>query len=82
MRAPVARWRGNESMEWIKDLSDKLVIWLLRASSGFGKELTDDGKREQELWREQRIRNLRGLSSALTTALRTQKSKPRNPASQ
>jgi hypothetical protein len=49
-------------MEWIKDLSDKLVIWLLRASSGFGKELTDDGKREQELWREQRLRNLRGLS--------------------
>jgi hypothetical protein len=49
-------------MEWLKDLSDKLVIWLLRASSGFGKELTDDGKREQELWREQRLRNLRGLS--------------------
>ena len=49
-------------MEWLKDLSDKLVIWLLRASSGFGRELTDDGKREQELWREQRLRNLRGLS--------------------
>jgi hypothetical protein len=49
-------------MEWIKDLSDKLVIWLLRASSGFGKELTTEGKREQELWREQRLRNLRGLS--------------------
>ena len=49
-------------MEWLKDLSDKLVIWLLRASSGFGKELTDEGKREQELWREQRLRNLRGLS--------------------
>ncbi len=49
-------------MEWIKDLSDRLVIWLLRASSGFGKELTADGKREQELWREQRLRNLRGLT--------------------
>ena len=49
-------------MEWIKYLSDKLVIWLLRASSGFGKELTADGKREQELWREQRLRNLRGLA--------------------
>jgi hypothetical protein len=49
-------------MEWIKDISDKLVIWLLRASSGFGKEMTADGKREQELWREQRLRNLRGLS--------------------
>jgi hypothetical protein len=49
-------------MEWIKYLSDKLVIGLLRASSRFGKELTPDGKREQELWREQRLRNLRGLA--------------------
>jgi hypothetical protein len=48
-------------MEWLKDLSDKLVIWLLRSSSGFGKELTADGKREQVRWREQRLRNLRGL---------------------
>ena len=54
-------------MEWLKDLSDRLIIWFLRASSGFGKELTLDGKREQELWREQRLRNLRGL------ALRSQK---------
>jgi hypothetical protein len=49
-------------MEWIKDLSDKLIIWFLRSSSSFGKELTADGKREQELWREQRVRNLRGLA--------------------
>ena len=49
-------------MEWLKDLSDRLIIWFLRASSGFGKELTLDGKREQELWREQRLRNLRGLT--------------------
>jgi hypothetical protein len=49
-------------MEWLKDLSDRLIIWLLRASSGFGKELTLDGKREQESWREQRLRNLRGLA--------------------
>ena len=48
-------------MEWLKDLSDKLVIWLLRSSSGFGKELTADGRREQEHWREQRLRNLRAL---------------------
>lgn len=49
-------------MEWLKDLSDKLIIWLLRVSSGFGKELTLDGKREQEFCREQRLRNLRGLT--------------------
>ncbi len=49
-------------MEWLKDLSDKLIIWLLRVSSDFGEELTLDGKREQELCREQRLRNLRGLT--------------------
>ena len=48
-------------MEWLKDLSDKLVIWLLRFSSGFGKELTAEGKVEQQEWREQRLRNLQGL---------------------
>jgi hypothetical protein len=48
-------------MEWLKDLSDKLVIWLLRSSSGFGKELTADGKVEQQQWRKQRLRNLQGL---------------------
>jgi hypothetical protein len=49
-------------MEWFKDLTDKLIIWLLRASSGFGKELTRDGAAEQAQWRAQRLRNLRGLS--------------------
>ena len=49
-------------MEWLKDFSDKLIIWLLRSTSGFGKELTADGKKEQEQWREQRLRNLQGLA--------------------
>ncbi len=49
-------------MEWLKDLSDKLVIWLLRATSGFGRELTAEGRREQQQWREQRLRNLQGLA--------------------
>ena len=49
-------------MEWLKDLSDKMIVWLLRSTSGFGKELTADGKREQALWREQRLRNLQGLA--------------------
>jgi len=49
-------------MEWIKDLSDQLIIWFLRATSGFGKELTKDGKIEQAMWREQRLRNLQGLT--------------------
>jgi hypothetical protein len=49
-------------MEWIKDFSDKLLIWFLRATSRFGKELTRDGHKEQGLWREQRLRNLKGLA--------------------
>ncbi|HEX9453086.1 MAG TPA: hypothetical protein VGA27_01970 [Candidatus Binatia bacterium] len=49
-------------MEWLKDISDKLVIWLLRSTAGFGKELTSDGRREQQQWREQRLRNLQGLA--------------------
>ena len=49
-------------MEWIKDLTDRLVIWFLRATSRFGKELTRDGRAEQALWREQRLKNLEGLA--------------------
>ena len=49
-------------MEWIKHLSDKLVIWFLRKTSGFGKELTGAGRVEQLIWREQRLRNLKGLA--------------------
>jgi hypothetical protein len=49
-------------MEWIKDLSDRFVIWFLRKTSGFGKELTRAGQEEQLFWREQRLRNLKGLT--------------------
>jgi hypothetical protein len=49
-------------MEWIKDFTDRFIIWLLRATSGFAKELTEDGVKEQALWREQRLKNLRGLA--------------------
>jgi hypothetical protein len=49
-------------MEWIKDLSDRFLIWFLRVTSRFESELTNDGRKEQALWREQRVRNLAGLS--------------------
>jgi hypothetical protein len=49
-------------VEWVKDLSDKFIIWLLRTTSGFGKELTQDGLKEQALWREQRLKNLQALA--------------------
>jgi hypothetical protein len=49
-------------MELIKHLSDKFIIWLLKATSAFNNELTRAGRDEQQLWREQRLRNLKGLS--------------------
>ena len=49
-------------MDRIKTLSDKLILWFLRATSGFGKELTRAGRVEQEMWRQQRLRNLKGLA--------------------
>lgn len=49
-------------MEWIKELTDKVLLWLLRATSRFEKELTADGRAEQALWRTQRLRNLKGLA--------------------
>lgn len=49
-------------MEWIRDLSDKLILKFLHQTSEFGKELTVEGRREQEHWREQRWKNLKGLS--------------------
>lgn len=52
------RWLVEE----LKAVSDRLVVLLLRSTSQFGSELTEDGEAEQRLWREQRLRNLRGLA--------------------
>jgi hypothetical protein len=49
-------------IEEIKEGSDRLLLLFLFLTSRFGSELTDDGRREQRLWREQRLRNLRGLA--------------------
>ena len=62
-------------MEWLKDLSDRILISLLKRTSGFGRELTRDGLAEQALWREQRLRNLRAL------ALRSQQRFPKSDRS-
>ena len=50
-------------MEWLKEISDRLLLWFLRATSRFGKELTLEGKIEQAMWRDQRLRNLEGLAT-------------------
>ena len=49
-------------MGLFKHLSDKFLIGFLKATSGFGKELTAGGREEQKAWRTQRLRNLKGLS--------------------
>lgn len=56
----------RKSREWIleriKAASDVFVLIVLRSTSRFGSKLTEAGKAEQELWREQRLRLLRGLA--------------------
>lgn len=49
-------------LEELKAFSDLLVLFLLRVTSQFGSELTEDGKAEQRMWREQQRRNLEGLA--------------------
>jgi hypothetical protein len=49
-------------MEFFKHVSDKILIRFLKVTSAFGRELTREGWDEQKLWREQRLRNLKGLS--------------------
>lgn len=56
----------RRSREWlleeVKALSDLLLLLLLDLTSQFGSELTRDGLAEQKMWREQRLRDLRGLA--------------------
>jgi hypothetical protein len=59
---PLGHHGVNTMKEWIRGLSDKMILWFLATTSGFGKELTDEGRFEQRLWREQRLRNLKGLA--------------------
>jgi hypothetical protein len=49
-------------LEPVKALSDRCVGFLLRAGSRFGADLTAEGRNEQQLWRERRLRDLRGLA--------------------
>jgi hypothetical protein len=48
-------------LEPVKSLTDWCLVSLLRSTSWFGRELTDEGKAEQGAWREQRLRSIRGL---------------------
>lgn len=66
MGAGIALLSFRKGRQWlweeVKALSDTLVVFFLRSTSQFGSELTQDGKAEQRLWREQRLRNLKGLA--------------------
>lgn len=57
----VPAWR-ERFVEGLKTFSDTAIVSFLRATSRFGAELTEEGRAEQVRWREQRLRNLRGLS--------------------
>ena len=47
--------------ESLKASTEAFFVVLLRKTSWFGRELTEEGKKEQTAWREQRLRSLRGL---------------------
>ena len=57
--------------ELIKACSDFLVLLLIRGTSRFESELTDEGRQEQRMWRDRRMRSLKGL--ALRARRRQQK---------
>jgi hypothetical protein len=69
----VPAWR-ERFVEGLKNFSDTAIVNFLRATSRFGAELTEEGRAEQERWREQRMRNLSGLS------LRARERAKRSPA--
>ena len=48
--------------EAMKSLSDSMLILLLRSTSRFESELTQEGREEQRMWRDRRTRNLKGLA--------------------
>jgi len=48
--------------EQIKACSDFLVLSLIRGTSRFESELTEEGRQEQRMWRERRMRSLKGLA--------------------
>lgn len=50
--------RRHELLETIRDLSDHLVGGFLARLSQFEDELTHEGHREQQLWRQQRLHDL------------------------
>jgi hypothetical protein len=48
-------------LEEAKAASDFVVLIVLRSTSRFARDLTEEGSVEQGMWRQQRLRNLRGL---------------------
>ncbi|MCZ6767892.1 MAG: FAD/NAD(P)-binding oxidoreductase, partial [Acidobacteria bacterium] len=45
-------------MERIKQITDTWISFLLQSAAKFGNELTKEGKEDQRLWRQQRLRDL------------------------
>ena len=52
----------NWTSETIKSVTDSIVILLLRSTSRFENELTQEGREEQRMWRERRTRIIKGLA--------------------
>ena len=50
-------WLGEE----VKAATERVLLYLLRSTSQFESELTNEGREEQRMWRDRRRRDLRGL---------------------
>ncbi len=48
--------------EQVKAGTDFLVLLLVRGTSRFESELTEEGRQEQRMWRDRRMRSLKGLA--------------------
>ena len=57
-------------MERIKQITDTWISFLLQSAAKFGNELTKEGKEDQRLWRQQRLRDLHFRPSKPVTTKR------------
>ena len=57
-------------LERIKQITDTWVSFLLQSAAKFGNELTKEGREDQRLWRQQRLRDLHFTPSKPVTTKR------------
>ena len=62
--------RSTHLLEPIKQMSDSFVSFLLSSTSEFGSEMTQEGVKDQRLWRQRRLRDLHLMTPKPATSKR------------